>query len=190
MTSNLFGGHLPVELSETDKRALGNYNQLQLLAMLLANTSAANAGRTIAVPLTLDISGAYAAGDVLADTQEIAGLLRNVGGSAMLRSITLLDFDDQAAAAIDLVFFSANVSLGTENAAPSITDGNAASILGVVNIPSANFVDLGGMKSATVPNIGLLLAAPAGTSIFMAAIARGTPTQTVNGITVVLGVTY
>lgn len=144
--------------------------------------------KIVAVALTLDTS-AYAAGDVMADTQVVSNALRVNDGTGILQSITLLDKDDQTAAQIDLVFLSANVSLGTENAAPSITDSNAESILGIVSLASTDFVDVGGAKVATKVNIGLpLVAAAAGKDIYVAAIARGTPTQTSAGIVLRLGI--
>lgn len=177
---------LPIQLSDEANRQLAGKSEKELLAMLLANVGASEVGKSVSITLSLDTS-AYAAGDVLADTQEIAHVLRNVGGSALLQSLALIDQDDQTAAAIDIVFLSANVSLGTENAAPSITDANAAKILGIVNVPSGNFIDVGGAKVATVNNIGLQVTADAGTSVFVAAIARGTPTQTASGIKITFG---
>lgn len=138
------------------------------------------------VTLSLDTS-AYTAGDVLADTQEVADVLPVSGGAARLDTIVLEDKDDQTAADINLFFFSENVSLGTENSAPSITDANAAKLLGIVTVPSANFVDVGGAKIATVRNVGLLVKAATGKSIFVAATCAGTPTQTASGIVLNLG---
>lgn len=187
MKANPFDpGALPIELSDAAKRKLASYGREELLAMILANLALSETRKRVQITLSMDTS-AYTAGDVLADTQEIAGALRNAGGSALLESVVLLDLDDQTAAQIDLVFFNADVSLGTENAAPSITDGDAAAVLGIVAVPSANFIDAGGAKVATVLNIGLPVSAAAGTSIYVAAIARGTPTQTAAGIKVAFG---
>ena len=61
------------------------------------------------VTLTLD-TGAYADGDVLAQTQTISGVYLN-GGYNILQSIALLDQSDQAGA-LDLVFFRSNQALG------------------------------------------------------------------------------
>jgi hypothetical protein len=138
--------------------------------------------RLLEVTLTLDTS-AYADGDVLADTQPILRALRAENSVSKLDSLVLLDEDDQGVA-LDLVFFSANVSLGTENAAPSITDANARNQLGFVKIATTDYIDLGGCRIATKTNIDLPLKSAAGTTtLYVAAITRGgTPTYTASGI--------
>lgn len=136
------------------------------------------------VTLSLDTS-AYTAADVLADTQVITDAVRHPGGSCKLISLTVLDKDDQTAAAMDLYFLDSNVSLGTENGAIAITDADAASILGVVPIASGDFKDLINSKLACIKNIGLLLkAASASSDLYIAAVTAGTPTQTASGIVV------
>lgn len=155
-----------------------------LSEILRAAVSAAHSSLT----LSLDTS-AYTAGDVLADTQEVPNVVPTSGGAMRLNSIVLLDKDDNAAAQIDLVFLRSSVSVGTENAAPSITDTNAAEVLGIVAVPAANFIDVGGAKLATVTGINLLVQPTTGTSIYVAAIARGTPTQSASGIVLNLGFT-
>lgn len=190
---------LPVGLTADALRKVGgNSLKPEKVALLSLVTMAAlfqatvegkiSSAHHVSVTLTLDTS-AYTAGDVLAATQEVAGAVPDSSGAAFLDSIVLLDKDDQTAADIDLVFLRSNVALGTENAAPSISDANAAEILGIVTVPSANFVDVGGAKVATVRNVHLLVEPTTGTSIFVAAICRGTPTQTATGIVLNLGFT-
>lgn len=141
----------------------------------------------VGMTLLLDTS-AYAAGDVLSDTAILAAVAPVPGGSIQLRSVHVLDEDDQGVA-FDIVFFDSLVSLGTFNAAPTITDVNARSLLGIVSVPSANFVDLGGARVATLLNIGLVLKAAAGSSdLYVATITRGgTPSYTAAGLKLKLG---
>lgn len=140
------------------------------------------------VTFTLDTS-AYHANDVLADTQEVPYAVRHDGARGVLQSIVLRDKDDQTAAGMSVVFFRANVSLGTENSAPSISDANADNIIGIVAIASGDWVDLGGVKVATKSNINLPVRAASGTaSIYVALICAGTPTQTASGITGTFGI--
>lgn len=140
----------------------------------------------VEVTLSLDIA-VYAAGDVLADTQPLASAVRVNGGRAVLQSLTVIDEDDQGQP-LDLVFFSATQSLGIENAAASITDLAARDILGIVPVTSADFIDLGGVRTATLRNVGLLLeAAAASRDLFVGAISRGTGTYTASGIRLRLG---
>jgi len=142
----------------------------------------------IDVTLSLDTS-AYGAGDVLADTQIIATqTVRGPGASAKLVSMTVIDKDDQAAAVMDFYFLDQNVSLGTENDVPSISDANALSILGHVTVAAADWKDLGGCKVATIENINLMLKARSTSeALYIAATTAGTPTQTASGIVVRLG---
>jgi hypothetical protein len=145
------------------------------------------AADVISVTLSLDTSGAYATGDVLADTQVVTGAFRIADGRAVLRSLTVHDEDDQGIA-LDLVFLSANVSIGTENAAVSVTDANARSILGIVSIAGADFIDLGGVRVASKTAIGLMLEAASGVAdLYVAAISRGVGTYTAAGIVLRLG---
>jgi hypothetical protein len=152
------------------------------------NTIGATRGSSnlLDVVLTLD-TNAYASGDVLAATQEVVSAVPSNGGHALLHSLVVNDKDDQGMA-MDLVFLRTNVSIGTENAAVSIADADAGEILGIVSIAAADFLDLGGCRVATVPSIGLVLEADAASSsIFIAAISRGTGTYSASGATVKIG---
>lgn len=138
--------------------------------------------------LSLDTS-AYASGDLLAESQSIASVMRAADKTAILQSLVLNDKDDQGAA-FTLYFLNANVSMGTENSAPSISDTNADSILGWVDIATTDWKDLGGTRVASIRNIGLLLKpVSGGTNIYIAAVnGSGTPTFSASGITGRLGV--
>lgn len=131
----------------------------------------------------------YAAGDVLAATQEVAGAVRFPGGTGILQSIQILDEDDQTAAAMTVYIFQSNVALGTENAAISITDANARELLGVIAIASTDWVDLINSKVAQKNNLGIAVKAEDdSTSLYIALSTAGTPTQTASGITARLGI--
>ena len=117
----------------------------------------------------------------------VASAVRVAAGKAVLHSLILNDKDDQGAA-LDVLILRTNVSLGTENAAPSITDANANEVLGIISVISTDWIDLGGCKVATKTNLGLIVeAGAASTSLYIAAITRGTPTHTASGIVVKLG---
>lgn len=137
---------------------------------------------------TLDVA-IYADGDVLFDTQEIPNFFSEPLGEATLTSLQVLDEDDQGIA-LDLIFLNANVSLGAENGAPSISDANARNIVGRVSIATGDYVDLGGVRVATKSAIAQKFKGVAGTaSLWVAGITRGgTPTYTVNGLRLKFGV--
>lgn len=139
------------------------------------------------VTLTLDNGNVYAAGDVLAATQEVTSAVRVHGGSAVWQSAIVLDQDDQGIA-LDLVLLRTNVGIGAENAAVAVTDANADEILGIVEVAAVDYVDLINSQLVTKDNLGIVVDAGAGSaSLFIAAISRGAGTYTTNGITLKLG---
>ena len=138
--------------------------------------------------LTLSLeTTAYASGDVLAATQELTGAVRVSGGTGVIQSIGLIDDDDQGQA-LDIVIFDSNVALGTENAAVSIADGDADNILGIVEITGSDYIDLVNSQWAQINNVGIVVKPTTGTSLYVAAISRGTGTYTASGITLRLGI--
>lgn len=132
---------------------------------------------------------AYANGDVLTDTMTLAGALRAAGAYSRLRSITILDEDDQTAYSMNLVFFKATQSLGTKNSAPNISDANARDIIGQIAIATGDALDVGGAKVYCKTNVDLLLYATAGADVFCSAMVNtGTPTHTASGLKFKFGI--
>lgn len=130
--------------------------------------------KNIPVEFAVD-TGALGDGDVASTTIEIPNAVLHSGGAALLSSLTLLDEADQGVA-LDLVFLRSNVSLGTVNSAPNISDANAREIIGKVSVTTNDYIDVGGAKVASLTDINLLLSAVTGTSLFVSLISRGTPT--------------
>lgn len=152
-------------------------------------TSAERVGGTVYVDvaLSLDASGAYAAGEVLADTQLVANAFRTPDGAGLLQSVVVTDEDDQGVS-VDLVFLSGNASLGTENGALAISDAGARNVLGIVSVSSGDYVDLGGARVATLRGIGLpVRSAPGSKDMYVGAITRGAPTHSASGLRLRLG---
>ena len=146
--------------------------------------------RLVEVTFTLDTL-IYAANDLLADTQEVANAFFDIDKSGILDSVSLLDEDDNAVVAIDLYVLSGSGSLGAENAAITVTDAVARTILGVVPFAAADFKDIINSKVATKNNLNLVVKPAAGTRSLYVALAlngAGTPTYTVNGIRGRLGI--
>ncbi len=139
--------------------------------------------RFVDVTPVLDTS-AYTAGDTLFNSTAIPNATGPSGEPARLISLTVIDTDDQAAAVTTLFFFdSLPTTFGTLNSAPSITDADALKSLGSVVIPSANFLDVGGAKIASMDNINKIIKSAPGTrTIYVAGMTAGTPTQTASGI--------
>lgn len=144
--------------------------------------------KVLDLTLSLDTS-AYGDGDLLAETQLLsAEAFHEEGAKAFLESLVVIDQDDLKLA-FDIVFLQSNVSLGTENATPSISDTDALKILGTVTIGTADYKDLGGVAVATLRDLRLLLEAASGSrSLYVGAISRGTGTYTAAGLKLRIGI--
>lgn len=153
-------------------------------------TDRATVGKTTYIDVTLSLdTSAYAAGDLLADTQAIANMTRVADLGGVLQTIQIIDKDDQGAA-FDIYFLDANNTFGTENSAPSITDANAAAIFGKVSVATTDYTDLGGVRVATISNCGLAVKPVSGTNGGYLAVINGsgTPTFTASGVVLRLGI--
>lgn len=127
---------------------------------------------------TLD-TNAYAAGDVLFVPTEIDLSTGNGLVRGTIRTVALLDKDDQAAQTVTLYFFRENVTLGTINAAISISDDDAAKLIGTATVTTST--DLVNSRFGQNTDIGLPFSADTG-SVWVAASTGGTPTHTASGM--------
>jgi hypothetical protein len=136
---------------------------------------------------TLD-TNAYASGDLLFDSTEIANAVRANGYTAILHSVTIIDKADQKVA-FTLVFANAATDFGTLNAAPDPDDTEAATVIGHVAVAASDYLDLGANAVACVKGIGLLLKAGAATtSLYVAGVnGTGTPTFAASDLVIQLG---
>lgn len=118
-------------------------------------------------------AGALAIGDVAFATEAIANVVTANGGQFELASIQVSDISDLGAA-LDLYFFNANTSIGTEDAAPDIDDTEVlTTIIGPVRIQAADWVDLGANRVARLDNINAKAKAGAATtSIWVAGVTQ------------------
>lgn len=152
-----------------------------------ANNAASEGISYVDVALTCD-TAAQESGGIIADTQVVSDAFYAVGGRALLHSVALIDKDDNGAA-LTVFFFDANVSLGTENSPPSISDVNAASYLCHVDFSTGDYKDLGGVKVAVLSGLNHIVKAASGTKDIYVAVLNGsgTPTYTASGLRLRLG---
>ena len=130
--------------------------------------------------------------DVFFVPVEVTGVFDHPGQSLALHSVTVLDGDDQNTD-FDLYFFDASVTLGTLNAAVSISDTDAAKCLGSVRMEAAtDSDDLINSRLFCKRGIGLALqASTSSTSLWVGGVVRsGTPTYTASGMKIKLGFLY
>lgn len=131
--------------------------------------------------LALDASGAYADGDVFGDVFSIADACRSPLGSGLLQEITVLDFDDQGFG-LDILLFKGNPTVQAKNAAWAVSDAEMLKCLGLVQVSSGDFLDLGGNRIATKSGLGIGIKPTDGTTLYVATRIRGAGTYTASGV--------
>lgn len=138
--------------------------------------------RLFDVTMSCDTS-AYGSGDLIADTQVLSGFFNDVDKTATILAVTIIDEDDQGVA-LDVHFLQDNVTMGTENSAPTISDANARNSLGFVPFATTDYKDIGGVRIGCVRNVWLPVKAKVGTADLYVAIVNGsgTPTFTASGL--------
>lgn len=145
--------------------------------------------RSVEKDVTLSLSTSqYAVGDLMADSQVVDGALRVQDGAGLLISMVVVDKSNQKAP-LTVYLLSGNVSLGTENAAPSLSDADALSILGFVDVAADDYRDLGGVAVAYKQASIHLVAADGTDDIYVAVVnGSGTPIYAADGLVLRLGI--
>lgn len=154
----------------------------------IGNTTRYN--KVVTATMSLDTS-AYANADLLADTQAIDGVFRVPDGTGIIRSLVVIDEDDQTLYTFSVYFLDGSGSLGTENSAPSATDAVCRTILARVDFATTDGVDVGGSKVYSKHGLSIPVSAISGTDDLGVALVciTGTPTHTAAGVRVRIGIT-
>jgi len=119
-------------------------------------------------------TAAYAAGDVLfATTGVTVSSNTTAGARGTILSASILDRADTAEQTIRLFFLRSNVSLGTINSAISITDDNAAEIIGTASVTTN--IDLINSRMGEAQSIVIPFELN-DQNLYVAATTGGTPT--------------
>lgn len=140
--------------------------------------------RTVTVTPVMDTS-AYTANDVWFDRTLVSGACAAANQPTYLVGLNVIDQDDQTAADIRILILSDDVTIGTANAAPSMSDVNGLTILADILIASADWHDMGGFKWVRIDPAKLPIPITPKTdtpNIYVAGICAGTPTQTASGV--------
>lgn len=104
----------------------------------------------------------------------------------MLQSVSVIDGDDQATE-FDLIFSNATITLGTLNSGVTISDADAAKIIGSVSFLTTDAVDLINSTVFKKSGIGLIMKGVT-SSLWVSGVVRsGTPTYTASGFKIKLG---
>lgn len=143
-------------------------------------------GIVVDVTPVLDTS-IYADNDVMFVPIEVPHVFKELGGRRALHSIVVVDGDDQNTD-FDLIFFNATATLGTINDAVSISDADAAKIIGYVRCEAAtDSNDIINSRLFIKTGVGIQMQGVT-TSLWLAGVVRsGTPTYSASGMKIKLG---
>ena len=105
-----------------------------------------------------------------------------------LQSVVVLDSDNQNVA-FDLIFSNATITLGTANSTVTITDADAAKIVGTVRMVVATHAyALVNSTLFTQGGLAIIMQGAGSTSLWVSGVIRsGTPTFTASGFKMKLG---
>lgn len=127
-------------------------------------------------------TAAYATGDCLGPLQTLTGAARFTGGTGRILAATILDKTQAQRAAIDLFFWDRSVTTAANNAPFTCSDADMVFCLGGFAVATSDYnTAWPGTPANSIAT--KILAAPLpfvsnGTTLFMQAIVRGTPTYT------------
>ena len=141
---------------------------------------------------TLDATEtAYAAADVLFNPTIVTGLFDHKSDACMVKSIVVIDADDQGAA-FELYFTTSSTVFGTLNATANIADNTE--ILGGVAITSFDAAnDFDNFRISQTAGIDLVIQGnETNSNVYIGGISAGSPTYGTTGtpLTIKIGVQY
>lgn len=119
----------------------------------------------------------YSVDEVIDGVKEVTGVVNDSKGSCLLKSITVLDKEDQKSD-LDIYFFNEApvTTVGADNAAFALADSDLAKVIGKVNIAAADYVSSTNNAVATVTNIQMILQSIKDKrTLHLLVISRGTP---------------
>jgi len=104
----------------------------------------------------------------------------------ILQSVSVLDGNDQATE-FDLIFSNASITLGTLNSGVTVSDADAAKIIGTVSMLTTDAVDLINSTWFQKTGVGIVMQGVT-RSLWVSGVVRsGTPTYTATGMKIKLG---
>jgi len=127
---------------------------------------------------TISAASAYTAGDAVGGKLTFTGCPTE----GYVEGVTIVDIDEEGPE-LNLVLFAADFTAVADNAAFDVTAGEETRVIGVVNIASGDFKDVGGCKVATKGNLKIPFkltetAAAKRGRIYGQLVTAGTPTYT------------
>ena len=99
---------------------------------------------------------AYAVGDVILPAEKLGDVTLRAASGAMLTNLSVADVDE-VSPGLDFHFFSSEVSVGSGNAAFTVTDSDAEHYCGKSTVTSADYVDEGAFTFAAEDSLSLAI---------------------------------
>lgn len=130
---------------------------------------------------TISASSIYASGDQLGGIMTISNAVRNLGGTGLLKGITVIDGDNQGAKIDVLIFKSSPTVSSSDNAAIDIAASELVSkLLCRVTIDTTDYTTVKAATNAeaTKECSRSIEAASDSRDLYAVAVVRGTPTYT------------
>lgn len=132
---------------------------------------------TITTALTVSTSPAYTAKDAIGGKITIAGAIRAAGATSILQSLMLLDRSGQKPTGYILLFNADPTAATITDNAAFVSSTDDAKIIAQVQVAAADWATPGTTKSfASIRNIGALVEAASGTTLYAAFVCDNTPT--------------
>ena len=137
---------------------------------------------------TLDTS-TYADADVLFNPVLIEGIFGHKNDACMIRSITMIDADDQGVPC-EIYFTTNSTDFGTINATANIADNTG--IAGAVTMTYFDTDnDIDNHRISSIKDINMVVKANGvNENLYIAGITTGTPDHTASGLNIKIGVQY
>lgn len=166
-------------------------NQSGIVVSSLTSGNVGGFTALVSSTVVMSVAGAYASGDYMGTTttpQSFSSVVRTSNGTGIIKSITISDKITSTNVAMELWLFSATFTAPTDNAAWAISDTEALTVLGKIDISIGNWSASSNNQIYYDGTLSIPIK-PAATSLFYALVARGvTPAFTSADLTITLGI--
>lgn len=141
----------------------------------------------------MSVAGAYATNDYMGQSvtpQSLDSVVRKPGGTGVINSLTISDKITNTNVAMELWIFSTTFVAPTDNAAWTISDAEATTVLGVIPIITSKWYASGANQIYFDDTVSMAIkTASNSTSIYYALVARNTtPAFTSLDLTINIGI--
>lgn len=134
------------------------------------------AGAVVTPTVTVSTTPAYAAGDSVGGKLTLTSAVRVSGGIALLQSVVILDRANQKPAGTLLIFDSdPSAATITDNAA-FVYSTDDLKVVAAIPVATTDYITINSKAIANIRNIGAVVKAASGTTLYAAFVLTSTPT--------------